>query len=70
MVRAKFKVESNVQSGDTAQITLTPVYDGSEENREFFRYTPGGTIALAVVNPPAAEQFKVGAEMYVDFTPA
>lgn len=69
-VRAKFKVQANHEEGDTATITLLPVYSGSEENKEFFRYTPGGLITLNVVNQAAAVQFKVGKEFYVDFTPA
>lgn len=55
---------------DGDSVLLDPVYSGSEENKEFFKYTPGGSIYLNVVNPPALEQFKQGAEYYVDFTPA
>jgi hypothetical protein len=69
-VRAKFRVVSNEQSGETVSIRLSPVQSGSEENKEFFKYTPGGEIHLSVVNPAASEQFKIGEEMYVDFTPA
>lgn len=65
-VRAKFKCESN-EKGD---IRLSPVVGGSEENDQFYAATPGGSILLAVVNESAAQQFEVGKEYYVDFSPA
>jgi hypothetical protein len=75
MVRAKFKVSSienstAVPNDGLRNINLLPVYDGSPENKEFFRWTPGGQIQLGTVNPEAAKQFEVGKEFYVDFTPA
>ncbi len=51
-------------------LTFSPVYVGSEENKEFFKYTPGGTVAFNVLNLAAAEKFEVGKEYYLDFTPA
>jgi hypothetical protein len=70
-VRAKFRVKENKQPiAGQSSITLEPVTGGSEENDSFFKYTPGGKILLEVVNPAAAEQFVVGADFYVDFTPA
>ncbi len=71
MVRAKFVCESKVDTGEgCTQITLRAVYSGSEENKEFFRYTPSATVQLATVNPKASEQFEVGQEYYVDFSKA
>lgn len=69
-VRAKFKVEMITHNTSGAIITLFPVTSGSEENREFFKYTPGGKIELSTVNPEAAKQFTPGKEFYIDFTPA
>jgi len=72
-VRAKFKcISVTVGEGEyaTAQISLEPVIDGSDENKSFYKYTPGGRIDLQVVNPAAAGQFSPGQEFYVDFTPA
>jgi hypothetical protein len=75
MVRAKFVVNSNVSNGSENEtykgntINLSAVTSGSKENEEFFKMTPGGNISLATVNPKAAEQFVVGKECYVDFTP-
>jgi hypothetical protein len=71
-VRAKFTCTRNEPTGtdNSAQLAFEPVYDGSEENREFFKWTPGGQIKLGVVNQAAAAMFVVGQEYYVDFTPA
>ena len=72
MVRAKFRVTSNEQLGNDngARVTLAPVIEGSAENKEFYRWTPGGEIRLDTINDAAAAQFEPGAEFYVDFTPA
>lgn len=74
-VRAKFYVQDNVHNGSEGEnagnvITLNPVTGISEENKSFFKWTPGGQIQLSTINPQAAEQFVVGKEFYVDFTPA
>ncbi|WP_437227516.1 hypothetical protein SH661x_000396 [Planctomicrobium sp. SH661] len=65
-VRAKFKVISR----DGGNIRLNPVINGSAENEQFFRYTPGGSIDIQTLHDAAAEQFVEGKEYYVDFTPA
>lgn len=71
MVRAKFKVDKIEPYGDDgANVTLSPVYTGSPENEQFFRWTPCGEIRMGTINPAAAAQFTVGKEFYVDFTPA
>lgn len=76
-VRAKFKVDTitrskhwDKQKGEIQTIRLTPVTSGSDENAEFYAATPSGSIDLSTVNQAAGEQFKLGAEYYVDFTPA
>ncbi len=51
-------------------LNFCPVYDGSPENKEFFKWTPGGTVNFNVLNLSAAEQFEVGKEYFVDFSPA
>jgi hypothetical protein len=66
MVRAKFRCV-NID-GNNAQFDV--VIDGSEENKKFFKYTPGGHINILVDNENAKKQFEVGKEYYVDFTPA
>ena len=76
-VRAKFKVDSIERSkyGDEVMetIKLSPVYKGCDpnsENSKFWRYTPCGSINLGTINTEAAKQFVLGAEYYIDFTPA
>jgi hypothetical protein len=76
MVRAKFVVTSitHEADGEGATIELHPVGGGwggqSEENKAFYRLTPGGAIMLSTINAAAAAQFRKGVEFYVDFTPA
>lgn len=74
MVRAKFVVQVGSkkvhESDGCGTVHLLPVYSGSKENDEFFKYTPGGQIDLTIMNPNAMAQFEEGKEYYVDFTPA
>lgn len=72
MVRAKFRVQQVASSNNTDEyynITLYAVTSGSDENKEFFKWTPSGQITINTVNPAAAAQFKEGDELYVDFIP-
>jgi hypothetical protein len=75
-VRAKFKVQSitrrehwDKSKGEIHSIDLAPVTSGSDENKEFYAATPGGSIKLDTINEAAGNQFKLGQEFYVDFTP-
>jgi hypothetical protein len=81
MVRAKFKVvhigltEGRDKQGQPCvqhTVTLQPVYSSNpaHENKAFWDATPAGKIELGIVNTAAGEQFELGAEFYVDFTPA
>lgn len=65
-VRAKMRCFFN----ENGQIRLAPVVGGSAENDSFYKFTPGGSVTLDTINERAAEQFVVGTEYYVDFTPA
>lgn len=38
-------------------LTFSPVYDGSPENKEFFKWTPSGSIYLGTLNEKAAAFF-------------
>lgn len=70
MVRAKFVV-SNIQKNDDGSINVNahPVHSGSEENKQFNDYTPGGNLQLHIAaGKPAQEQFIEGREYYVDFS--
>lgn len=71
-VRAKFKVtqiNKDIEA-KTGTVILEPVIGGSDENKAFFRYTPSGRIQMNILNESAINQFKLGNEYYVDFTPA
>ena len=67
-VRAKFRVGAkNATEGNGDTIYLTAVTGTSEENNDFFKWTPAGQITLSTVNDRAAAEFEVGKEYYVDF---
>jgi hypothetical protein len=69
-VRAKFVVDNISKSRfGWHTIVMSPVSGGSEENKAFWAATPGGKIEFNCVNDKAIEQFEVGKEYYVDFTP-
>lgn len=69
MTRCKFKVrsKSEYESG-VHEIIMYPVIQGSEENKKFFKYTPGGEFKLSVVSPETAQMFEVGKEYYIDIS--
>lgn len=69
-MRAKFSCKDIQSLSEGYKIILEPVYSGSEENREFFQYTPFGKIEIGVVSPSIAGQMQIGRDYYVDFTPA
>lgn len=77
-VRAKFKVDAiertKYGSVEMQTVKLSPVYGGdaksSEENKKFWAASPSGSIQLGCVNAEAAKLFELGAEYYIDFTPA
>lgn len=69
-VKAKFRVESVTHNTSGGSIKLAPVTGGSAENESFFKYTPCGYIELGTINEAAIQQFKPGAEFFVEFTDA
>jgi hypothetical protein len=46
------------------EVELAAVYDGSEENKKYFRYTPNGKISFGILNQDAAAIFELGKEYY------
>jgi len=71
MVRAKFRCTEKSEpssEGDVSNIQLAPIADGSQENIDFFKWTPSGVIQIGTINKAAAAQFEVGKDYYVDFT--
>jgi hypothetical protein len=68
---AKFKVGSTTNFGNNnLQANLSPVVQGSEENRSFSMYTPSGEIKLHITNPDAIDFFEPAHEYYVEFRKA
>lgn len=65
-VLAKFKCETIEISGEPESlgfdVRLTPVTSGSEENEQFYRYTPGGEFKLYTLNETAGKYFTPGKE--------
>lgn len=70
MVRAKFKCKEITTTEQGYTLRLEPVTSGSEENNNFFKWTPFGSINIGTINEGAAKEFEVGKEYYVDFTKA
>lgn len=67
-VRAKFRVDSVLATASNGHtVCLSPVTTGSEENKQFYKYTPFGKIELATINLDAAVYFVPGKEYYIDF---
>ncbi len=73
-VRGKFKLVESTQvdyNADVRRLKFQAVCnDGTEENAKFHKYTPSGEVSMTVDNPAASEQFEIGKQYYVDFTPA
>lgn len=71
--RAKFQVTSITKYAQFsgAKIEMAPVYSDDPEhpNRAFWQATPNGKIEMQINNPSAIENFEVGKEYYVDFSP-
>jgi hypothetical protein len=81
MVKAKFvcngvlPVVNREGHVDGYSINFHAVYndpDGkqNEENKQYWKLTPGGSINLYTVNENAASQFKAGKQYFVEFTEA
>lgn len=68
--RCKFVCSWKQESASGFLISLNAVTSGSEENSQFFKFTPGGTLNLYTVNETAAAQFELGKEYYIDITKA
>jgi hypothetical protein len=74
-VRAKFRCTrvGTVHCGGEQfqeEVSLSPVSSGSEENKEWSKYTPSGSITMNITAEGAVGVFKPGKEYFVEFTPA
>lgn len=75
-VRGKFKLTAIEQcswaKGGSVAHTLKfrTIYDQSiPEDQRFAKATPTGSLEMQVDNPAALEQFALGGDYYLDFTP-
>jgi hypothetical protein len=66
--RCKFKCDSVTLREGANDVEMSPVVNGSEENKTFWKYTPGGKFTMSWINPNI--QFTPGKEYYFDITPA
>jgi hypothetical protein len=75
-VKAKFICNTishskfNKNDVGSATVTLTPVTCGSEENKEFWQYTPSGRVEMQIKNEAAEKYFEIGEEYYLTFEKA
>lgn len=70
-MRAKFRVEQVVEEQENAfTVKMTAVTTGSEENKDFNKYTPSGSFEMFVDNPKALGFFELGEEYYFDISKA
>lgn len=67
-VRAKFYVQEIARSTYGGRVKLAVVTRG-EDNKAWANATPTGTVEMGIRNEVALEQFEVGQEFFVDFTP-
>lgn len=66
-VRAKFRVNAVIPHEWGTEVSMHPVYSGSEENKAFWDATPNGSLNLTIKNEAAAKYFRPNAEYYIDF---
>lgn len=72
-VRCKFRCNSITKRLDSYKsenkfvhtYEFSAVYDGSEENKKFFAYTPSGTLNVGAFRD---DLFEPGLEYYIDIT--
>jgi hypothetical protein len=72
-VRAKFDCiskEHDTRDPGHGSVTLTVVHTGCEENDQFFKPTPKGSILISTLNKETFALFEPGKTYFVDFTPA
>lgn len=67
-MKVRAKVRCSWKDMANRQVYFYPVCDGSPENVEFFKSTPGGQVQLYVVSESAFAVFEQNKEYYLDFT--
>lgn len=63
------KSNTSTKGGEEyGSVTLVPITSGSDENKEFYKWTPGGRLEFGTVNQKALDYLKLGSEVYIDIT--
>jgi hypothetical protein len=52
-----------------ATVNFNAVYGNGEANKDWSKWTPSGYMSMVITNPSAFDQFSIGKEFYLDFTP-
>ena len=68
-IRAKFFVTEVAKTTYGGRVKLSAVTRG-QDNKIWASATPSGSIEMSIRNELAIEQFDVGKEYFVDFSPA
>ena len=66
-VKAKFECFNIEEFDESKTVYLQAVIGGSDENKEWSKWTPSGNISMNISNPAAYDKFVVGKEYYVTF---
>ena len=72
-VRCKFKVDSITHhAGNGSTVEMTAVLNGppTDENHQFWKWTPNGKLSFFSINEKAVASLDLGGEYYIDITPA
>ena len=66
-IRCKFVVSSRTTNqDDSVNLTAHAVYEGSEENKAYWKATPAGSLSLSIVNPDSVAHLQPGTEFYLE----
>lgn len=66
--RCKFRCDHVTDFGEQKDVKFSAVTTGSEENKSFWKYTPGGSLTFSCINKNV--KFQPGKEYYLDITEA
>lgn len=66
-VKAKFNVAELTKygNGGGGKVVLMPVVGNTDENQEFWKYTPAGKLEMVIDNPEAFNEFEEMGEFYL-----
>jgi hypothetical protein len=77
MVRAKMRCVEKVQRTQAYGVAKPVETEGvilqavtGPGNEEWSQWTPAGKVEMSITNPNAINQFEVGKDYFVDFSPA